>query len=200
MLVESGAATSSRSVVTYRFHGSLGVPPSEKTIKLLFWGSATYLETKASLQPLGGYVLLTNQMDRYSFKLAGDSLGGVPRTMEVVEIGSGSITIRFWPDNREVRLPLGKAVYVDIAHNSNADVILTLEQLNSDGNALIRVQFPDQDYLAGSAGERRNSLIAIAVTGSIVAGLVYVYLNSWLLKSRGLPPKDWWFVHHHEPF
>ena len=122
------------------------------------------------------------------------------RTLEVISVDTDSITVRFWPEGKQVVIHLNETVKVQVAYDATPDVIMTLMQLNADGSVLLRVRFPEQKQLAEAAKGQGDVFTATVIGMAASTLLVCVFIDYWVLPQQKLPPKDWWLANHHEPF
>lgn len=178
----------------------LSLQPSPQIVRLLYEPQPTYLASKPDQQPLGGYVLVAQPGERYGFNLAADLPGATAHVLQVQKITDSDVTIQFWPGGRTLEIPLdGTRSYQD-TKLPVVDMKLALMQLNADGSATIRLQFPVEPWYMMP----ENDSYSIVIAGALLVGMVSIALNmyiyDWLLIRRDAPPEDWWVLHHHEPF
>jgi hypothetical protein len=174
-----------------------GLQTPDVVAKLLFGPEVVHLDATTQPQPDGGYVLLTYEGLRYTFELAGESGLAQPRHFEILAVRDTTVTLRFWPEGRQVTLQLDKPQRIQIAYDAAPDIVLTLIQLNADGTALVRVQFPVRAETA--PGDTKDAVIATVLLFGAIAVVLHEYLYGWMLRKRGHPPSEWWAYHTHEP-
>jgi hypothetical protein len=174
-----------------------GLQTPEVVAKLLFGPKVVHLDATKQSQPDGGYVLLTHEGLRYTFELSGESGLARPRYFEILAVRDTTVILRFWPEGKQVALQLDKPQRIQIAYDASPDIILTLIQLNADGTALVRVQFPVQAETA--SGDSKDAVIATALLFGAIAVVLHEYLYEWMLRKRRQPPSEWWSYHTHEP-
>ena len=183
-----------------KYASPFALPTEGEAAKLFLRQQAIFLSSDPASQPPGGYVLLAPPNTRYAFRLTGESSMLHDRTLEVISVDTDSITVRFWPEGKQVVIHLNETVKVQVAYDATPDVIMTLMQLNADGSVLLRVRFPEQKQLA-EAAKGQGDVFAATVIGLVATTLlICIYIDYWLLARRKLPPKYWWPVHQHEPF
>lgn len=173
--------------------------PLPDALAKLFYTEATYIEAAPALQPPGGYVVLTTTNQRYSFRLVGDSPDASLRTLQVMNVSTDSVALRFWPDGKEVVIMLGKPLRLQVAYDTTPDMQLTLLQLNADGSLLLRLQFIDQPHAAGVISQCANELMALSLLGIAGCAGFVLFAEEWLAARKGRVPKRWWVEHVHDP-
>lgn len=189
-----------QSLTKNKYASPFALPTEGEAAKLFLRQQAIFLSSDPASQPPGGYVLLAPPNTRYAFRLTGESSMLHDRTLEVISVDTDSITVRFWPEGKQVVIHLNETVKVQVAYDATPDVIMTLMQLNADGSVLLRVRFPEQKQLAETA-KGQDDVFAATVIGLVATTLfICIYIDYWLLTRRKLPPKYWWPVHQHEPF
>ena len=189
-----------QSLTKNKYASPFALPTEGEAAKLFLRQQAIFLSSDPVSQPPGGYVLLAPPNTRYAFRLTGESNMLHDRTLEVISVDTDSITVRFWPEGKQVVIHLNETVKVQVAYDATPDVIMTLMQLNADGSVLLRVRFPEQKQLAETA-KGQGDVFAATVIGLVATTLlICIYIDYWLLARRKLPPKYWWPVHQHEPF
>lgn len=189
-----------QSLTKNKYASPFALPTEGEAAKLFLRQQTIFLSSDPASQPPGGYVLLAPPNTRYAFRLTGESSMLHDRTLEVISVDTDSITVRFWPEGKQVVIHLNETVKVQVAYDATPDVIMTLMQLNADGSVLLRVRFPEQKQLA-EAAKGQGDVFATTVIGLVATTLfICIYIDYWLLARRKLPPKYWWPVHQHEPF
>lgn len=144
-----------------------------------YYSGSQYLETEGgSTSTKNGYMLIVRAGLVYSFRLAGDSPVGAPRTIEITSIHDGFVTLTFGPGDRQAKLREGQSIKANIAYDSGVDVEVTVVRINEDSSAILHVKFPVQSRLAGNVSQTNNTAVAIAVLWILVGAALYVHAHA----------------------
>lgn len=189
-----------QSLPKNKYASPFALPTEGEAAKLFLRQQAIFLSSDPASQPPGGYVLLAPPQARYSFRLTGESRMLHDRTLEIISVDTNSVTVRFWPEGKQIVVHLGKTVKAQVAYDATPDVVLTLLQLNADGSALLRVRFPKQVQLAEAAKGQGDVFAATALGMALATVLTIITVDYWVLPRKKLPPKNWWGAHNHKPF
>lgn len=144
-----------------------------------YYSGSQYLETEGGgTGTKNGYMLIVRAGLVYSFRLAGDSPVGAPRTIEITSIHDGVVTLTFGPGDRQAKLREGQSIKANIAYDSDVDVEVTVVRINEDSSAILHVKFPTQSRLAGNTLQTNNTAVAIAILWILVGAALYVHAHA----------------------